>query len=252
MARRLYLLAAVFAVLALAAFSQDLTLARFFRHQGIPGDLRKLVQLAEVVAHGIGVAAILMVVYALDPGHRRRLPRLVALAFGAGLMANIVKCCVARARPRTGDLDRVWDSFAGWLPYFTWPSSRAWNNDWQSFPSGHTATAMGLAIGLCWAYPRGKWLFLTFAGLAGVQRMAADAHYASDVLAATSLACLWCGACCDLRGLGRWFERLETRPSLPSEVGSILPFTGNTSEIGPADPPEQAGDERRDAANCAL
>jgi membrane-associated phospholipid phosphatase len=65
----------------------------------------------------------------------------------------------------------------------------------QSFPSAHSATAVGLAIGLSWLYPRGRWLFAAFAGLAILQRLDADAHYCSDVLAGGGVAFVVAAIC---------------------------------------------------------
>ena len=65
----------------------------------------------------------------------------------------------------------------------------ALDTDLHSFPSGHTATAVGLAISLD-ADPRGRWLFAVFAALASLQRMTAGAHYLSDSLFGAALACL--------------------------------------------------------------
>jgi membrane-associated phospholipid phosphatase len=47
-----------------------------------------------------------------------------------------------------------------------------------------------LAIVLSYYYPRGRWLFTIFAGLAMLQRLDAHAHYLSDVLAGAALAFL--------------------------------------------------------------
>jgi membrane-associated phospholipid phosphatase len=65
----------------------------------------------------------------------------------------------------------------------------------QSFPSSHAATAAGLAVALAALYPRGRWLYLTFAMLAGLQRIEAQAHFASDVLAGAALGCIVAAAC---------------------------------------------------------
>ncbi len=44
------------------------------------------------------------------------------------------------------------------------------------------AAAAGLTAALIWLYPRGRWLFVLFAALAGCQRMASGSHFPSDVL----------------------------------------------------------------------
>jgi membrane-associated phospholipid phosphatase len=59
----------------------------------------------------------------------------------------------------------------------------------QSFPSGHTATAVGLALALSSLYPGGRRLFALLAVLAASQRVLFDAHFLSDTLVAAGIAC---------------------------------------------------------------
>ena len=96
-----------------------------------------------------------------------------------------------------------------WVKYL--PNSPRPSNSASGIPSGHTATAFGLAVGLGRIYPQGRWLFFSFAMLAALQRVDVDAHYLSDTVAAAAIGFL-CAACVfDARGLGRWFDRLERR-----------------------------------------
>ena len=210
MNRRLYLLAAIFAVLAVPALAVDVRLAAWFREHGLPGDLAKLISLSEVIGHGLGVACIALTVYVLDRTNRRRTLRLLVCAFGAGLLSNLIKINLARHRPRTMEFQSVWDTFAGWCPWATQGWQEIKNHDIQSFPSSHVATAVGLAVGLSWLYPQGRWLFAFFVVLAAVQRWQCDAHFASDTLAAAALGCLVAGFCLAPRGLATWFDRWET------------------------------------------
>ncbi len=210
MHRTLYFLAAIFAVLAIVAFAIDVPVTSMREHSRSLGDLRKLVSLAEVFAHGMGVACILLTVLVLDPGRRRRVLRIGACAFGAGLAANLGKFSVARWRPHQLSVGNVWDSFCGWFPALNGrPAGVGDASEIQSFPSGHTATAVGLAVGLTYFYPQGRWLFVFFAVLAALQRIESGAHYPSDTLAAAALACLTSGLCVDPRVLGKWFDRFE-------------------------------------------
>ncbi|MCY2996015.1 MAG: phosphatase PAP2 family protein [Planctomycetota bacterium] len=212
MNRRLYLLAAIFAVLAVPALAVDMRLAALFSEHGqhgLPRDLAKLISLSEVIGHGLGVACIVLTVVVLDRANRRRVLRLLACAFGAGLLSNLIKINLARYRPRTMQFQSVWDTFAGWCPWATQGWQGIKNHDIQSFPSSHVATAAGLAVGLSWLYPQGRWLFAFFVVLAAVQRWQCDAHFASDTLAAAALGCLVAGFCLAPRGLGKWFDRWE-------------------------------------------
>ncbi|MCH8924166.1 MAG: phosphatase PAP2 family protein, partial [Planctomycetes bacterium] len=185
----------------------DVPLARYGRLEGLPGDLRRVLGWAELFAHGLGVAIIGLTVFVLDRAHRRRLWRMFACAYGAGLAANLLKATLARKRPSVFDLTLgVQESFVGWFP-----TPADWDYSIQSFPSGHTAVAVALAMGLTRIYPHGKWLFFSFAGLAAAQRVAAGAHWLSDTVAAASLALLVAGLLCDRRMAGKVFDRIEQR-----------------------------------------
>ncbi|MBM3968035.1 MAG: phosphatase PAP2 family protein, partial [Planctomycetes bacterium] len=60
----------------------------------------------------------------------------------------------------------------------------------RSFPSGHTATAVAMAIGLSYVYPRGRVVFFFMALLASFQRLMSGAHYLSDILASVAMSVL--------------------------------------------------------------
>jgi membrane-associated phospholipid phosphatase len=212
--RALYLLAVVFAILSFASLAIDMPVARQVGQDSIPGDLRKLVTLSEAFAHGTGVACILLTVFVLDRRHRRRMLRMATCCVAAGLLADLGKFSVARYRPRALDAEAirgsVWETFCGWFPMLTGsPSHEGSASDIQSFPSGHTATAVGLAIVLSRYYPQGRWLFVFFAILAALQRIDSGAHFPSDTLAGAALACFCCGICFDPRLLGKKFDRFE-------------------------------------------
>ncbi len=167
-----------------------------------PGDIQRLFGMSEVFGHGLGVLLILITVFVLDPDRRGSLVRLAAAAFGSGLAANCVKLMIARRRPHSFDLDAggVWHTFCG-FGLFGEGGSRM-----QGFPSAHAATAAGLAIGLTWLYPRGRWLFATFAVLVACQRIQSGAHFLSDTLFGAALGCLVATVCIEHL---RCFDRFE-------------------------------------------
>lgn len=182
-ARLLYMVGAILWLLAAGSvFTLDGPLARYDVGH-VPGDLRRLVQLAEVFAHGTGVGMILVALWVLDRDRRLYIPRVAALAFLSGIIANVCKLLVSRNRPMAFDVsgDTV-VSFIG-IP----GNTELW--ELQSFPSGHTATAVGLAIALSSLYPRGRKLFTVLAVLAAAQRVLFDAHFLSDTLAGAGIAC---------------------------------------------------------------
>jgi membrane-associated phospholipid phosphatase len=214
MARKLYLLALLWALAVPVAFAVDVPLADYCRrHQHDSGwkkHFAKLCSVSEVYAHGFGVAAILATAFVLDPAQRRRLPRMIACTVCGGVSANVLKFAVVRWRPRERAVECVWDSFGGWFGGVDWgPLDRVARDHAYSFPSGHAATAVSLAIVLTALYPRGRWLFALFAVLAAAQRLDTTAHYLSDTLAGAAIACAICGLIFDRRFAGRWFDRLE-------------------------------------------
>ena len=202
----LFIPAAIFAILGTLAFAVDLPLARYCNYLKVedkfPGDIERLFNMSEVFGHGLGVFLILVTVFVLDADRRRSVARLAACAFGSGLAANCVKMMIARWRPHSFDLETngVWDTFCGFM-LLGGESSKM-----QSFPSAHTATAVGLAIGLSWMYPRGRWLFAVFAALVACQRMQSCAHYLSDTLFGVAVGCLVATVCIEYV---KWFDRFE-------------------------------------------
>ncbi len=211
-ARRLYLLAAVFGLATLAALTVDLPVCRYWLTEELPTGARKelhrMLAFCEVFAHGYGVALIGLTIFVLDQENRRRLFRVVMCVVASGLSADAIKLLVGRTRPHAFDLSSgVTHTFIGWLPILNmdnWRDSRI-----QSFPSGHTAAAVGLAIALSWLYPRGRWLFACFALLAALQRIDCGAHFVSDTCGGAAVACVVAGICIDPRLFGRWFDRVE-------------------------------------------
>jgi membrane-associated phospholipid phosphatase len=201
---RWLILAGVLAACGLAALAIDCPVAEWFRDVSLHGDLRKPLSISESFGHGYGVLMILLAVYVLDPGHRWALPRVTTTAFGAGLATNIAKILVGRTRPRTYDFhDGVWHTFTQLFPLDAWDSAN------QSFVSAHTATAVGLAFGLTWLYPRGRWLFAAMAVLVACQRIECGAHYPSDTLLAAALGCVVAVVCIQAGPTARWFDRKE-------------------------------------------
>jgi len=208
-----YFAALALALLALPAFALDISLARYVAQIKLPGDVRDLVRISEVFAHGLGVAMILITIMVLLPERRRHVLRLLACAAGSGCLALLIKNTVARRRPQSLNLQdwqgSVWSTFEGWAPWLSGEGTGG--NQLQSFPSGHVATAVGLAVGLSFLWPRGRWLFASFAALAALQRIDCGAHFLSDTLAAAALGCLIGSLCTDRRSGGKCFDRWEAR-----------------------------------------
>ncbi|MFZ5876632.1 MAG: phosphatase PAP2 family protein [Nitrospirota bacterium] len=121
----------------------------------------------------LGVGALVMAGVASRVG-RRDLVRAGLVAVPAlivsGLIARVFKILIARPRPGT-----VTDGLAQWVPSF----SAAFN----SFPSGHAASAFTLAA--VWAAVLPSWRGALYASAAVIafSRVGVDAHFLSDVVA---------------------------------------------------------------------
>ncbi|MBV6519936.1 MAG: hypothetical protein MNPFHGCM_00039 [Gemmatimonadaceae bacterium] len=106
----------------------------------------------------------------------------------AGLLTSLIKGGVGRVRPRAlvNDIEAYQ------------PGKGFFNNDFASFPSGHTSSAFAaatvLAAGLSKAQPRhSRWIRLGLYGAAaavGLSRMYENAHWASDVFAGAAIGTL--------------------------------------------------------------
>ena len=202
--------------LTFAAMPFDMQVARYFLKNDVPSLLRASLTLSEIVAHGVGTIIILVAVALLVPGGYLLTPRLGLAAFGAGLLANLGKFCVIRLRPeKINKKMTVGDTFIGWFPILE-EGGIAIDRSMKSFPSGHTASAVGLTVILAFYFPRGRWLFLTLGLLAAMQRIEVDAHFISDACAGAAIGFLIAGLCPDQRlPLPKLFSRWE-RPVLES------------------------------------
>ncbi|MGC2408725.1 MAG: phosphatase PAP2 family protein [Methyloceanibacter sp.] len=95
---------------------------------------------------------------------------------GAGLIANLAKDIIGRARPKlfdaTGPLD---------FQLF------AFTPDHASFPSGHATNIFALATVLAMLWPRGRVLLYTVAAWIAASRVLIGQHYFTDVVAGAIL-----------------------------------------------------------------
>lgn len=206
-ARRFGLIAALFFVLVGAslgslAFRLDARLSELIRSKELAGDLEKAVLLSEAFAHGSGVIVILLALY-LCGVPRGKVLQILILSAGAGVTANLLKSLFTRVRPYARDALAVVENSTAFQEM---GSGSFWDASVRSFPSGHSATAVGFALALAYVFPRGRWLFLAVALVACYQRVYVGAHYPSDVLWGGAIAGMW-GLCC-LRS--KWYTNLST------------------------------------------
>ncbi|RLS58410.1 MAG: phosphatase PAP2 family protein [Planctomycetota bacterium] len=184
--RGLLLASGMLAIMGGAAFVIDVPVARWFKTGGMPGDVAKIFYLAEVMAHGVGVLGVIVTILVLDTSTRKNALRIVCVVFAGGLASNLIKLMVLRVRPRAIDFsqtDSIWQTFVN--------THNLHGSDIASFPSGHAATAAGIAAFLVSQYPRGRVWFLILCTIASLQRLVSSAHYPSDILLGSSLGFLF-------------------------------------------------------------
>ncbi len=192
---RLRLLFLVLLLAAAAVLPLDCGLARWCVDGNLPRFLHDPLDLCAIFGHGLMAVVVLAAIYQLDPSRRRLLWWVAACVLLSGMAANGAKMLLERTRPCDFDFQGgVWTTFGRWLPRDVVS---------QSFPSGHTATAAGLALALTLLYPGGRRLFVLLVVLVACQRMESGAHFLSDVLAGAAASCLTVACCLRLRG---WFS----------------------------------------------
>jgi len=213
---RAHVMSLAFVVLAFVVMPVDVPVACYLHNMrtGQPPYwfrvVEKICNLSEIISHGQGVLIVLLGVVALDHARRRTVPRLLACSLLVGLMAALCKMFIVRVRPAQFAPEylagHVAESFGRWLPFLTDGPA---GSQFKSFPSAHTATAIGLAIGLSWLYPHARWYFFLLVFLAACQRVVVEAHYVSDVVAGCAVGSAFALLCIGPGHLGRLFAWLE-------------------------------------------
>lgn len=216
--RGFWLIAVTLLGLGLAVLPLDFALSNPTNLDFLPGDLTRIVDLSEIFAHGFGVALAAVGIWLLAPDKVRLIPRIAMCAFWPAAGVLLTKNLFGRVRPNEyldhapgGSFpNSIADTWIGWIP------NQQFNilYETRSFPSAHAATALGLAIGLAWAFPKGRWLFFSVATLASIQRVTSHAHWPSDTFFGAAIAFVMAGALTQNWGLGYLFGRFENRNEL--------------------------------------
>jgi len=138
----------------------------------IKGDIKR--ESRFIAQYGQFVCTILVAVLVLqldpDPHRRRQIAVAVAGTYLATTVSTLIKRLLGRVRPGRPD--------AG---HFLGPSWRH-DNQRESFPSNHSAAAVGLSVGLAIMYPQAAVTFWTLALCCAALRYLLDAHWPSDIL----------------------------------------------------------------------
>jgi len=94
----------------------------------------------------------------------------------SGLLADLVKLIAGRARPKLLVEQGIY-GFDGFH----------FEHAWTSFPSGHSATGLSVAVTLSLLFPRYRLLFISVGLLIAASRVVLAQHYLSDVAAGSML-----------------------------------------------------------------
>jgi membrane-associated phospholipid phosphatase len=94
----------------------------------------------------------------------------------SGLTVDLIKFIAGRARPKLYFSEQLF-GFDGFH----------WEHAWTSFPSGHSATALSVAMFLALLFPRWRFVALFAGTLVAFSRIYLSQHYISDVIAGSFL-----------------------------------------------------------------
>lgn len=137
----------------------------------------------------VPIAGVLLIVLAAHYGLRQgRAAETMAWLAGAlvflfaaialsGILCNVIKVIVGRARPGVGH--EVGDF--GFAPF-------SFGYDHNSFPSGHANTVFALALALGYLVPRLRPVLVILAGGVALSRVAIGVHFLSDVAGGGAVA----------------------------------------------------------------
>ncbi len=159
---------------AISFFFWDRDIAQFFAAIPQPiRDISELVTLAGDSKYSL-VPSFLLFIYFRFKLNRLRESQAIFIWLSiavSGIVADILKFIVGRSRPRLFLEQNIYgfDFFkAGHI--------------WNSFPSGHSATAFSLGISLAFLFPKYRLWLLLAAFMIASSRIIITAHYFSDVL----------------------------------------------------------------------
>ncbi len=227
------------AILGVVIAQYDQSISASLRAWDLPGDIEKAINLSEAYAHTSGVVMILLALFlTVDVRRRSALWMAVLITTVAGVSANLMKTGFVRVRPHSvnkivvvetpADQDDS-DSGARELAIdgVEQVDADIWDARQRSFPSGHTATAWGLSIGLSLAFPRSTIVFVLLASLASLQRVTCGAHFPSDVAAGASIA--FAASLIVVIVAERYSKGLPAGSSAGSQSGGADEFRGRAS-----------------------
>lgn len=129
------------------------------------------------------VPFLLVAFYYHNEKWKRLLITMMIVSSLAGLSADVIRAATGRTRPNSHA--QITPGWYGVKDGSRWVIT---DSRYSSFPSGHTAAAMGLIAPLFLLRSRFRWLLLPVPVVIAISRLVVNAHHCSDVVAATLLA----------------------------------------------------------------
>ena len=171
--------AAVLSIASLLAADRPLARSMASLDPGVRSFFEKVTLLGSSEPYLIGLPVLAVVLLVLD--RSRRLASAALFTFvtiaASGLAIDAIKVTAGRLRPSF----YVGQGLHGLEPFtFDWAK--------HSFPSGHAAVGVGLAIGMGTFFPLLRVPLALVALAIGASRVALDLHYLSDVICGAYLA----------------------------------------------------------------
>ena len=169
------------------------------------GDVGRMLQSLKEFGQPVAIAVAFLLIFAMDKAKRKMLPRLLLCVLLPSILVWPLKLTVHRLRPH--DAENYTTAlelgfFSGSEPSMAEllaglsdkekiaAQGQLSKSDIQSFPSAHTATAFGFALGLSRLYPAGQLVFYGLAVGCGFHRVLFGAHWFSDVVAGVFIGIL--------------------------------------------------------------
>jgi membrane-associated phospholipid phosphatase len=188
-AKRSFILTASWAIAFIIALFIDAPVARFDQVSGLARFVEGKGWAQVIKAPGVIWFTFVVALLLLLVGQVNWKQMLFVMLAGVVSGTNgMVKWIVGRTRPyklpdtqalQPFELHPFWHGLHG-----------LFNQHDLCFPSGHECTAGALAVAVWLVWFRGRWIFLTIAVLVGIERVAENAHFASDVVGAAGFALL--------------------------------------------------------------
>ena len=172
-----------FVILAiLSYFYFDKIIAEFF-HTHIIGKIKHYIKIFSKLGQAEYYLIPSIILYFIYKNKNEFIKKASLLIFASvavsGILVDIIKIIVARYRPPAFFSDNLY-GFKGFDIGFLV----------NSFPSGHSATALSAGVALMYIFPKYKYLFLFIAILIAFSRIFLAVHYFSDIIIGSLIGAL--------------------------------------------------------------